>query len=31
VLYVTGPQLTAARGDGTTRIPDEVARPRHWS
>jgi hypothetical protein len=30
-LFVTGPQLTAGRGDGTTRIPGEVARPRHWS
>ncbi len=30
-LYVTGPQLTAGRGDGTTRIPGEVARPGHWS
>ena len=29
-LFVTGPQLTAARGDGTTRIPVEVVRPRHW-
>jgi uncharacterized protein YjbI with pentapeptide repeats len=29
-LYVTGPQLTAARGDGTTRIPGDVVRPRHW-
>ena len=30
-LYVTGPQLTGARGDGAARIPDGVARPRHWS
>jgi uncharacterized protein YjbI with pentapeptide repeats len=30
-LYVTGPQLAAARGDHTTRIPDGVVRPRHWS
>jgi uncharacterized protein YjbI with pentapeptide repeats len=30
-LFVTGPQLAAARGDATTRIPVVVARPRHWS
>jgi uncharacterized protein YjbI with pentapeptide repeats len=30
-LFVTGPQLAAARGDATTRIPVWVARPRHWS
>ncbi len=30
-LYLTGPQLTAARGDGATRIPEHVARPAHWT
>ncbi|HYQ32895.1 MAG TPA: pentapeptide repeat-containing protein, partial [Lapillicoccus sp.] len=29
-LFLTGPQLTAARGDGATRIPAHVARPAHW-
>jgi len=30
-LFVTGPQLAAARGDRTTRIPALVGRPSHWS
>ena len=29
-LFVTGPQLAAARGDGSTRIPALVGRPSHW-
>ena len=29
-LFLTGPQLTAARGGGATRIPEHVARPAHW-
>jgi hypothetical protein len=29
-LFVTGPQLAAARGDRLTRIPALVARPSHW-
>ncbi len=29
-LFVTGPQLTAARGDEATRIPEPVPRPAHW-
>ena len=29
-LFLTGPQLTAACGDGATRIPEHVARPAHW-
>jgi uncharacterized protein YjbI with pentapeptide repeats len=30
-LFVTRPQLTAARGDATTRIPASVPRPGHWA
>ena len=30
-LFLTGPQLTAARGDGAKRIPEHVARPAHWT
>jgi hypothetical protein len=29
-LFLTQPQLTAAIGDGTTRIPAALDRPRHW-
>lgn len=29
-LFLTGPQLAAARGDGATRIPTSVARPAQW-
>ncbi|WP_308128151.1 pentapeptide repeat-containing protein [Modestobacter italicus] len=29
-LFLTGPQLTAARGDGATRLPASLARPAHW-
>jgi uncharacterized protein YjbI with pentapeptide repeats len=29
-LFLTGPQLTAARGDGATRIPEAVPRPGGW-
>lgn len=30
-LFLTQPQVNAARGDATTRLPDALARPRHWS
>jgi hypothetical protein len=30
-LFLTGPQLTAARGDQGTRIPEHVDRPAHWT
>lgn len=30
-IYLTQPQLNAARGDGATRIPDGLTRPAHWS
>ena len=30
-LYLTQPQLTAARGDAATRIPPALDRPAHWS
>ena len=30
-LYLTQPQLNAARGDAATAIPDALARPAHWS
>ncbi|MFC4614186.1 pentapeptide repeat-containing protein [Cellulomonas algicola] len=30
-LFVTGPQAAAARGDATTRLPDRVPRPTHWT
>ena len=29
-LFLTGPQLAGAAGDGTTRIPEGLARPGHW-
>jgi len=29
-LFVTGPQLMAARGNDTTRIPAVLDRPAHW-
>ncbi|MGW8376713.1 pentapeptide repeat-containing protein [Streptomyces sp. ODS28] len=29
-LFVTQPQLEAARGDSATRIPEGLTRPRHW-
>jgi uncharacterized protein YjbI with pentapeptide repeats len=29
-LFVTAPQLAAARGDATTRIPEPLYPPRHW-
>lgn len=30
-LYLTQPQLHAARGDTATRIPSDLARPAHWA
>lgn len=30
-LYVTQPQLDAAVGDATTRVPARLDRPAHWS
>jgi uncharacterized protein YjbI with pentapeptide repeats len=29
-LFLTRSQLDAARGDGATRLPDGLRRPRHW-
>ncbi len=29
-LFVTQPQLESARGDVSTRIPDDLDRPAHW-
>ncbi|GAA4287491.1 pentapeptide repeat-containing protein [Georgenia daeguensis] len=29
-LFLTQPQLDAARGDGATRLPPSLARPGHW-
>ena len=29
-LFLTGPQLAAADGDGATRIPEGRSRPAHW-
>jgi len=29
-LFLTQPQLEAAKGDGTTRIPATLDRPAHW-
>jgi hypothetical protein len=29
-LFVTGPQLAAARGDGRTRLGSALVRPAHW-
>jgi hypothetical protein len=30
-LFLTQPQLEAAQGDATTRLPAQVSRPQHWS
>jgi hypothetical protein len=30
-LFLTQPQVEAARGDATTRIPPVLTRPPHWS
>ncbi|MGY1839544.1 MULTISPECIES: pentapeptide repeat-containing protein [unclassified Modestobacter] len=30
-LFLTVPQLTAARGDGATVVPAELPRPGHWN
>jgi uncharacterized protein YjbI with pentapeptide repeats len=30
-LFLTQPQLTAAKGDGATRLPPSHTRPRHWA
>jgi len=30
-LFVTGPQLGAARGDAATRVPAALDRPAHWT
>jgi hypothetical protein len=30
-LLLTGPQLTAARGDAATTVPPHLARPSHWA
>jgi uncharacterized protein YjbI with pentapeptide repeats len=30
VLFLTQPQVSAAVGDGATRLPDRVDRPTHW-
>ncbi len=30
-LFLTRPQLAAARGDGTTRLPAGLGRPPHWA
>jgi len=29
-LFLTQPQLDAARGDGATRLPPSLSRPGHW-
>ncbi|MGP3977410.1 pentapeptide repeat-containing protein [Streptomyces sp. 8N114] len=29
-LFLTQPQLNAARGDATTTVPDTLTRPAHW-
>ena len=29
-LFLTRPQVAAARGDGRTRLPDGCPRPAHW-
>jgi uncharacterized protein YjbI with pentapeptide repeats len=31
VLFLSQPQLNAARGDGRTVVPDALQRPAHWS
>jgi uncharacterized protein YjbI with pentapeptide repeats len=30
-LFLTRPQLAAAKGDGGTRVPPPLTRPAHWS
>ena len=30
-LFLTQPQLTAARGDADTRLPGALSRPEHWA
>ncbi len=30
-LFLTQPQVTAARGDGATRLPPALERPAHWA
>ena len=30
-LFLTQPQVTAARGDAATTLPVRIARPRHWT
>jgi uncharacterized protein YjbI with pentapeptide repeats len=30
-LFLTQPQLEAARGDPATRLPDWLRRPAHWA
>ncbi|UYQ64356.1 pentapeptide repeat-containing protein [Streptomyces peucetius] len=30
-IFLTQPQLGAARGDAATRLPDGLARPAHWA
>ncbi|MEU5398371.1 pentapeptide repeat-containing protein [Streptomyces sp. NPDC005963] len=30
-IFLTQPQLNAARGDGATRLPTALERPAHWS
>jgi hypothetical protein len=31
VMFLVPPQLTAARGDATTRLPEGFERPDHWT
>jgi uncharacterized protein YjbI with pentapeptide repeats len=30
-LFLTQPQVTAAMGDGSTRLPADLVRPPHWA
>jgi hypothetical protein len=30
-LFLTGPQLAAAQGDGATRVAPHLGRPEHWT
>ncbi|GLF94621.1 pentapeptide repeat-containing protein [Streptomyces yaizuensis] len=30
-IFLTRPQLNAARGDGATRLPERLERPAHWT
>jgi uncharacterized protein YjbI with pentapeptide repeats len=30
-IFLTRPQLAAAKGDGATRVPPHLERPAHWS